>query len=46
MAQIAQQDLWATKAADALYFHATYVKPAWARRKVQLAQIDTHVFYR
>ncbi|MEO6040723.1 MAG: cell wall hydrolase [Croceibacterium sp.] len=46
VAQIAQQDLWESKAADALYFHATYVKPAWASHKVQLAQIDTHVFYR
>lgn len=46
VAQIAQQDLWESKAADALYFHATYVRPGWARQKVQLAQIDTHVFYR
>ena len=46
VAQIAQQDLWESKAADALYFHATYVKPSWARAKTQLAQIDTHIFYR
>jgi spore germination cell wall hydrolase CwlJ-like protein len=46
VAQIAQQDLWESKAADALYFHATYVRPSWARQKVQLAQIDTHIFYR
>lgn len=46
VALIAQQDLWDSKAADALYFHATYVKPNWARQKVQLAQIDTHIFYR
>ena len=31
---------------DALYFHATYVRPAWARQKTELAQIDTHIFYR
>jgi spore germination cell wall hydrolase CwlJ-like protein len=46
IAQIAQQDLWATPASDALYFHATYVHPTWARQKTQLAQIDTHIFYR
>lgn len=46
VAEIAQQNLWQTKAADALYFHATYVNPSWAHQKVQLAQIETHIFYR
>ena len=46
IAQIAHQDLWKSEAGDALYFHASYVKPGWARRKTQLARIDTHVFYR
>jgi len=46
IAQIAHQDLWDCEAEDALYFHATYVKPSWARRKTQVARIDTHVFYR
>ena len=46
VAQIAQQNLWRSKAPDALYFHATYVRPSWARQKVQLAQIETHIFYR
>jgi spore germination cell wall hydrolase CwlJ-like protein len=46
IAQIAHQDLWESEAGDALYFHASYVKPGWARRKTQLARIDTHVFYR
>jgi len=46
VAQIAQQDLWQSKAADAMYFHATYVRPTWARQKTELAQIDTHIFYR
>jgi spore germination cell wall hydrolase CwlJ-like protein len=46
VAQIAQRDLWESTAADALYFHATYVRPGWARQKVELAQIDTHIFYR
>jgi spore germination cell wall hydrolase CwlJ-like protein len=46
IAQIAQQNLWESEARDALYFHATYVHPTWAHQKVQLAQIDTHIFNR
>lgn len=46
IAQIAHQDLWDSEAGDALYFHATYVSPGWARQKTQLARIDTHIFYR
>ncbi len=46
IAQIAHQDLWQSDARDALYFHAAYVNPSWARRKTQLARIDTHIFYR
>jgi len=46
IAQIADQDLWDCEAGDALYFHASYVRPSWANRKTQVARIDTHVFYR
>ena len=46
VAQIAHQDLWDSAADDALYFHASYVRPGWARQKTQLARIDTHIFYR
>ncbi|MEM7690392.1 MAG: cell wall hydrolase [Pseudomonadota bacterium] len=46
VAQIAHQGLWESKAGDAVYFHAKYVKPKWSRRKERLAQIDTHIFYR
>jgi spore germination cell wall hydrolase CwlJ-like protein len=46
IAQIAHQDLWQSEAQGALYFHASYVNPSWARRKTQLARIDTHIFYR
>lgn len=46
IAQIAHRDLWECEADDALYFHATYVNPRWARQKTQVARIDTHVFYR
>ena len=46
LAQIAHQDLWQSAAGDALFFHARYVRPGWARRKVPMATIDSHIFYR
>ena len=30
----------------ALYYHATYIKPKWARQKRTVATIGNHVFYR
>jgi spore germination cell wall hydrolase CwlJ-like protein len=29
----------------ALYYHATYVSPTWAKTRVRVAQIGTHIFY-
>lgn len=46
VAKIAHEGLWETEAADAVYFHAKYVRPRWSRAKTRLAQIDTHIFYR
>ena len=46
IARIAHLGLWDSKAGDALFFHANYVRPRWSHRKVALATIDTHVFYR
>ena len=46
IAQIAHEGLWQSQVADAVYFHATYVRPKWSRRKERTAQIDTHIFYR
>ncbi len=31
---------------DALYYHADYVKPRWASRKVKVAKIGRHIFYK
>ena len=31
---------------DALYYHADYVRPYWARAKKRMAQIGAHIFYR
>ena len=30
----------------ALHYHATYIRPSWARGKRPVARIDKHVFYR
>ena len=30
----------------ALFFHAKYIKPSWARKKKPVAKIGTHIFYR
>lgn len=46
VAKIAHQELWESPAQDALYFHATYVKPSWARRKIARATLARHIFYR
>jgi len=32
--------------ADALYYHAKYIRPSWSREKTRVAQIGNHVFYR
>ena len=46
IARIAHADLWHSRADDALFFHATRVKPRWANTKVARATIDSHIFYR
>jgi spore germination cell wall hydrolase CwlJ-like protein len=46
IARIAHRELWESEAGDALYFHATHVRPRWAARMAQRASINRHVFYR
>ncbi len=46
VARIAHEELWDSPASDALFFHATYVKPKWARTKLAAATIQRHVFYK
>ena len=46
IARIAHRGLWDSEAGDSLYFHATHVKPRWARAKTARAKIDRHIFYR
>ncbi len=35
-----------TKAKDALFYHADYVSPRWAAKKVKIAKIGRHIFYK
>jgi spore germination cell wall hydrolase CwlJ-like protein len=44
LATIADEGLWQSPAPDALFFHASHVKPRWKLQRV--AQVSTHVFYR
>lgn len=46
IARIAHRDLWESPADDALYFHATHIRPRWAGRMTTRATIDNHIFYR
>ena len=38
-------DQYRTKYQDAMYFHATHVKPSWAVQKKKVARIGNHIFY-
>lgn len=46
IARIAHEGQWESEAQDSLYFHATYVRPSWSRKKTRRASINTHIFYR
>ena len=35
-----------SQAKDALYYHADYVKPRWASKKLRVAKIGRHIFYK
>jgi spore germination cell wall hydrolase CwlJ-like protein len=34
-----------TEAKNALFYHADYVKPKWAKQKQRVAKIGRHIFY-
>lgn len=36
---------WQEKYQDAMWFHATHVKPTWARQKQRVNRIGGHIFY-
>jgi hypothetical protein len=45
IADIAAKHLATSLASNVLWYHATYVAPAWGRQKNRAAQIGTHIFY-
>jgi len=46
IARIAREDAEPALAPGALFYHAAYVRPYWAHRRVEVARIGEHVFYR
>jgi spore germination cell wall hydrolase CwlJ-like protein len=45
IARIARENLWSSRAAKALYFHADYVAPTWRHRFQRTATLGRHIFY-
>ncbi|MDB5692722.1 MAG: cell wall hydrolase [Alphaproteobacteria bacterium] len=45
IADIAMKRLAATVAPNVLWYHASYVAPAWGRQHVRVTRIGTHIFY-
>jgi spore germination cell wall hydrolase CwlJ-like protein len=46
IAHIAMNDLHDVTGENSLFFHATYVNPAWGRPARRIARIGNHIFYR
>lgn len=44
--EVLNDRIYLTEVADATHYHATYVRPHWARNMVRLSQIGLHIFYR
>lgn len=44
--EVLNKEIYLTEVADATHYHATYVRPAWARNMDKLTQVGLHVFYR
>ncbi|MDH5324512.1 MAG: cell wall hydrolase [Gammaproteobacteria bacterium] len=44
--EVYREEVPANKVKDALFYHADYVKPRWARNKVKVAKIGKHIFYK
>jgi spore germination cell wall hydrolase CwlJ-like protein len=43
---VLNKEIFLTEVADATHYHATYVRPHWARNMDKLTQVGLHVFYR
>jgi hypothetical protein len=44
--KVTSGELYLTEVADATHYHATYVRPGWARRMDRVTQVGLHVFYK
>jgi spore germination cell wall hydrolase CwlJ-like protein len=44
--KVASGELYLTEVGTATHYHATYVRPPWARRMDRVTQIGLHVFYK
>jgi spore germination cell wall hydrolase CwlJ-like protein len=45
ISEVASKHLATSLSPNVLWYHATYVAPAWGRQKTRAAQIGTHIFY-
>ncbi len=43
---VTEGSIWLDKVADATHYHATYVRPRWARAMKKTDRIGRHIFYR
>ena len=46
IAEAAYKEKDKTKLKGAIFYHAKYIKPSWARKKKPVARIGSHIFYR
>ncbi len=44
--KVLNEEIYLPEVANATHYHATYVRPHWARNMTRLTQIGLHVFYR
>lgn len=45
-AKVLDAEIYLTEVDDATHYHATYVRPHWARNMERVSQVGLHVFYR
>lgn len=44
--EVTNGDIWLPEVGSATHYHATYVRPRWARAMEQVDKIGLHIFYR
>ena len=43
---VAQNGAWLPEVGDSTHYHATYVRPYWARRLTRMDKVGRHIFYK